>query len=903
MGTSYGERSVAENRSSNFIIRSLEREWIYHHGAPQFFSSDPEFCNQQLNSFLKSHNIELEVRPSRSSHKNGKVERNNGIFKTVFIKVAAESKLTDIDILVKRASFITNLLHGNSILSSFQLARGYSPSVLCIPAKVVPSNLLIAYKQTSASRAVNKLLRSHQHLPLTRQCLPAGTDVWIYYNTSKQNERTRWVKGKVVETHQHYVTCRRSMKGQPMKVAYEDIRLAPKGELAAELQAPLVEDIFDRPQTPLNSQPELISDVATKPQLTPATATNQREDQLQDKALDELLSIDSDNSDTELPPLHRNFFSGNAKLNIGYDSVSGPSASTGHLCSQEQLELNKLYAVIGKETVSRKKLEGAPFWLIDKAVKEEVEDAWKDAFTEVSEQQVPFDANIISSHIIYKIKIDEKGTKRLKARLCPHGNRDRGKGTIRSDSSNVQFDIMRLLLSLTTVFRFRLGCIDVKAAYLQSGPIARDLYVRPPTEYKHKRGSVWKLSKLPYGVCEAGRQWAKTIESWLTHQGGFQRLSGVSQLYIKRKENGTISLLLGKLTDDLLIAGARGDMENFAIAIKARFLIGKVVIDDTIMFNGCTINQTEEGDIQLRMSEYLKNISPTIISPGATRDLEKATDTEIQDFRRLAGELLWLGSSALPQAAYFGSLLQQRVPNLTKAHILEANRALTQLKRLDATVTFKTPPVNPKEVELVSFSDASFNITSRQVYGQTGGIAGIRYIKPGDDARIIHFIDWTSHKQRRVCYSSYGAEIIAICTAEDRGFALKQALAALFPNLQCTHQIRTDSKALFDTVTTLHDGKKYRLRQTVQQIRDAFESRELNQIRWIQKHANIADALTKYNAEMHKLLNRATTTGFLDLPNHLSHKVDSSTWTWFHKEIPLWNWEECRLHLFGHGRV
>lgn len=93
-----------------------------------------------------------------------------------------------------------------------------------------------------------------------------------------------------------------------MKVAYEDIRLAPKGELAAELQAPLVEDIFDRPQTPLNSQPELSSDVATKPQLTPATATNQREDQLQDKALDELLSIDSDNSYTELPPLHRNFF-------------------------------------------------------------------------------------------------------------------------------------------------------------------------------------------------------------------------------------------------------------------------------------------------------------------------------------------------------------------------------------------------------------------------------------------------------------------------------------------------------------------------------------------------------------------------------------------------------------------
>lgn len=72
--------------------------------------------------FLTSHKIELELRPSRSSHKNGKVERNNEIFKLIFNKLANETKVDDIEVMIKRASFLTNLFNGNSILSSFELA-------------------------------------------------------------------------------------------------------------------------------------------------------------------------------------------------------------------------------------------------------------------------------------------------------------------------------------------------------------------------------------------------------------------------------------------------------------------------------------------------------------------------------------------------------------------------------------------------------------------------------------------------------------------------------------------------------------------------------------------------------------------------------------------------------------
>jgi len=83
---------------------------------------------------------------------------------------------------------------------------------------------------------------------------------------------------------------------------------------------------------------------------------------------------------------------------------------------------------------------------------------------------------------------------------------------------------------------------------------------------------------------------------------------------------------------------------------------------------------------------------------------------------------------------------------------------------------------------------------------------------------------------------------------------------------------------LYDTITTLHEGRDYRLRQTVQRIRDSFESEDLNALRWIQGKVNLADALTKRNPQTHRMLNRVARNGLLDLPPHMSLQLNSGTW-------------------------
>lgn len=189
-------------------------------------------------------------------------------------------------------------------------------------------------------------------------------------------------------------------------------------------------------------------------------------DHFQNRPLNHILDVHEGFDQLKVSNTRNCLLSESRVLNIGTENVTGPSHTLDSLKSSEQTELQKLSLTLGKNTVSRHQIEGAPNWLLDEAVKKEIDETWNGAFEEVNDDAVGPNENVISSHMIYNIKQGEGGKFKLKARLCPHGNRDHEKGMIRSDSSNVQFEDIRLLLSIATFLEFRLGCIDVTAAYL-----------------------------------------------------------------------------------------------------------------------------------------------------------------------------------------------------------------------------------------------------------------------------------------------------------------------------------------------------------------------------------------------------------------------------------------------------
>lgn len=236
-----------------------------------------------------------------------------------------------------------------------------------------------------------------------------------------------------------------------------------------------------------------------------------------------------------------------------------------------------------------------------------------------------------------------------------------------------------------------MGIVDVSNAYMTSGPIKRSIYVRPPGEWdKGTRWSVWELRKMPYGITDAGRQWATVIESWLTGTVGMETMKGVSQFFMKRRSDHSLAGIVTKVTDHLLFAGSIDDMNNFVTEIKKRFQIGKLIIDDDMLFNGCRINPNEHGMVEMSMETYMESLKPLEItrerrrqgsdkvSPQEYHTVERTLCRTLASFwiqpwiyncydnscRSISGSMIWAGNGEVPYASYVGSYFQQTAPQL-----------------------------------------------------------------------------------------------------------------------------------------------------------------------------------------------------------------------------------------------
>lgn len=130
-------------------------------------------------------------------------------------------------------------------------------------------------------------------------------------------------------------------------------------------------------------------------------------------------------------------------------------------------------------------------------------------FHKHEETTVPPNSNNIPAHVVYRIKSEEQGEKRMKEPLSPSTSSAKVMREIRKDSYTKQFHIIRHLVSITAIFLYLLLYMDIKCAHLQGPLIKRCIYVTPPFKLRLRRNILWKLRKVSYESTEDGRQWAK----------------------------------------------------------------------------------------------------------------------------------------------------------------------------------------------------------------------------------------------------------------------------------------------------------------------------------------------------------------------------------------------------------
>lgn len=192
-------------------------------------------------------------------------------------------------------------------------------------------------------------------------------------------------------------------------------------------------------------------------------------------------------------------------------------------------------------------------------------------------------------------------------------------------------------------------------------------------------------------------------------------------------------------------------------------------------------------------------------------------------------------------------------------HLEEANAALVQVKRLSSSLKYRSVKNGLEglnSAHLLSFSYAS---TSASSYDQTGLLTGLYF-----QDSTFHTLGWYSGKQRRVSFSSVGADILSSADSADRSLLLSEGLKTILNRDNSFPFVLTvDSFGLYSTITTLHENRDYRLRHTVSRIRESFESCEISVMQWIPGPRSVADALTEINPNIFRIRNDVMKDGVL----------------------------------------
>lgn len=396
------------------------------------------------------------------------------------------------------------------------------------------------------------------------------------------------------------------------------------------------------------------------------------------------------------------------------------------------------YKAFGNTEFMLHPAQGLPPFATQNAYDKE-ERSFKKIVKDVPVSRVPKNANIVSSHVLYKVKKCDDNSLTLKARIAVHGNKDRDKHALKTDSATCPPVGIRILLSLSTIYRWTLAKIDFKSAFLQT-EARRDVYMVPPRECKTRHQHYWLLLSAAYGLANAGAKWQELSDDVL-RGFGFSQLVYVPQLFYK-KLDGKVVVIAVKVVDDILFAGERKNLTTIIEKIRHNHKLGTIVYGPgRVQFYGLALTQYEDYTATINGDEKLKGYEAGTISLLRRKDQESQLNSiELSSFRSLNSSIGWLGIAASPFCAFAASYLQQKGPFPTIKDMITQINMLRTLKRKGTSLRFLRPLSGKEyEISIIVFSDAS----RTNDYGQLGFVAGLLFGKLKQDCHSCHFLEFS----------------------------------------------------------------------------------------------------------------------------------------------------------------
>ena len=212
-----------------------------------------------------------------------------------------------------------------------------------------------------------------------------------------------------------------------------------------------------------------------------------------------------------------------------------------------------------------------------------------DVYEEVDRRSFP-NQEVLSCRWVINQKEKPEGL-HTKARLVIKGFQESNPQV--ADSPTAGKCVTRTFIMLANMFEYKLLCIDVRAAFLQSKPLDRLILVKPPKEKRTDSNMVWRLKKPVYGLNDAARAWFMTVKEELILYGCVQM--PLDKSVFVYQPNGEFSGFLNIHVDDFLGAGNIDFHEKVIKRLKEKFQIGTEEHGD-FTYVGWNIKQSGESN-------------------------------------------------------------------------------------------------------------------------------------------------------------------------------------------------------------------------------------------------------------------------------------------------------------------
>ena len=780
--TRFSEASLIFSKTAETIVDAVNKQWILKFGAPKRVLTDNggEFDNEMFRQNAGFYGFQVSATAANSPFSNGCCERHNAVLTETFEKVCADLGHEDEKLCLQNAVFAKNCLFSHLGYSPYQLVYGRSPRLPNVIESELPAleeltQLEYFAKHLNALHSARRAFTAAESSERVKRAL--RFNVRNYERSYSSGEEVFYMKegrwtgpATVIGSDSSVVFVRHS--GRMLKVHASKLKLRKPDEKVrqASTSEETIENSVESACDPIPDegkplrQESLDCDCVPRPEnqiealadVPDTTISNESGEQAIHDSIDVHMQRTGLKKGQKVSILQPSGVFRGAEI-IGRAGKKGGKNENWYNvqyfdadASQSSVELHP--TDVNWNCDDTESTEGFIMLVEDaeglgfhEAKLREI-DNWKnfDVFDVVRSQGQQF----VTSRWVCSVK----PTGEHKARLVARGFQDPDLESLVRDSPTCSKDAFRVVMSIAASRElWKCTALDVKSAFLQSFPLKRDVFLKPPKGFESP-DNLWKLKKCVYGLVDASRQWHDRVKFELCSLGLTQSAEDPCIFYQMTSESEGI---ITTHVDDFWMCGNHSFFEAVVDKISHIFDVGKLE-DLPHKYLGLNLNTTDTGGLKLDLDHYKAKIAE-MEGFGRNKNSDLLNSQQVKELRTLIGKLMWPAMHVKPEICFTLSYLASQLPYPTVELIKIANKAVRHVLNGPPIVLSFQALKNWSNISIICFTDASFN---NNVDGSTHG--GHLIFAMETDTLKCCLISWKSGKIRRIARSTLAAETFAM---------------------------------------------------------------------------------------------------------------------------------------------